>query len=310
MLRQGRGRKAFREPLSALFVGFYARRHFASGHQLCLASADVNLVNSGVAGVLHRHIISPSMKNSFREAYLKTERANKHIHDLDGYVREFAATDRCTFLIKHDPNGGCDTLQLESTQTIPDDFLLVLGDAIHNLRSALDYAMHGASNIRDERTKFPFRDTRDELIAAINGGLKQKAPKEVIDIIVDVIQPYERGNGHALWCLHELDIEDKHRLLIANTKLMLIRGISCEDERGEKFCIPDWLIVPNATPIRRLEGHRNVKITDKGKSSLNIVFGDGMPLQGAAILPMLREMMIRVNHTVELLEASFMTSNS
>ena len=250
------------------------------------------------------------MKPSFREAYLKIERANKHVHDLEGYVREFATSDHCTILIEHDPNGGDDTLKLESTQTIPEDFLLVLGDAIHNLRSALDYGMHAASTVWDEHTKFPFRgETRDELIAAINGGLKQKAPKEVIDIIVDVIQPYKRGNGHALWCLHQLDIEDKHRLLIANTKLMFIQGVSCEDEAGQKFTIPDWLIVPNATPVRRLEGHRNIKITDKGKSALTIIFGDGMPLQGSAILPMLGQMTILVNHAVELMETAFAIAN-
>jgi hypothetical protein len=136
------------------------------------------------------------MKTSFREAYLKIDRANKHVNDLESYVREFAATDHYTILIEHDPNGGCDTLKLKSTQTIPDEFLLVLGDALHNLRSALDYAMHAASTIWDEHTKFPIRDTRDALIAAINGGLKQKAPREVIDIIVDVIQPYKGGSGN------------------------------------------------------------------------------------------------------------------
>jgi hypothetical protein len=249
------------------------------------------------------------MKTSFREAYLKIDRANKHINDLDGYVRGFAATDHYTILIEHDPDGGYDTLKLNSTQTIPDEFLLVLGDALHNLRSALDYAMHAASTVWDEHTKFPFRDTRKLLITAINGGLKQKAPKEVIDIIVDVIQPYKGGDGHALWCLHQLDIEDKHRLLIANTKLTFVRGVRGEDERGQKFTFPNWLIVPHHTPFRRLAGHRNIKITDKGKATLAIIFGDGMPLQGMSILPTLREMTVLVNHAVELLETAFLSTS-
>jgi hypothetical protein len=94
--------------------------------------------------------------------------------------------------------------------------------------------------------------------------------------------------------------------LIANTKLTFVQGVSGEDERGQKFTIPKWLIVPNNTPIRRLEGHRNIKITDKGKAALAIIFGDGMPLQGMLILPTLREMTVLVNHAVELLETVFL----
>jgi hypothetical protein len=71
---------------------------------------------------------------------------------------------------------------------------------------------------RTNHTKFPIYASREGFEAAANGALKEKAPKEIIDCLLGTVEPYKGGRGRALWCLHELDIEDKHRLLIANAE--------------------------------------------------------------------------------------------
>jgi len=84
----------------------------------------------------------------------------------------------------------------------------------------------------DRYTKFPFYETRSELVGAMNGKLK--AAPEISRLIRDEIKPYKGGNG-LLYGLHDLDIVDKHRLLIPIVSIVELRGASGEDERGGRF---------------------------------------------------------------------------
>jgi hypothetical protein len=47
-------------------------------------------------------------------------------------------------------------------------------------------------------------------------GLTKNAYEDVKRFIVDVVQPYNGGKGEMILNLHDLDIEDKHRLSIAH----------------------------------------------------------------------------------------------
>jgi hypothetical protein len=84
------------------------------------------------------------------------------------------------------------------------DAALIIGDALHNLRSALDIlyfqAMRETTGITDHRTRFPIRKDRQKLVVAINGGLKEKGLADnpsaitIRDVIVDVVKAYQAGN--------------------------------------------------------------------------------------------------------------------
>jgi len=149
---------------------------------------------------------------------------------------------------------------------------------LHNLQTALDFVMNDIefahTGKQTKYTKFPIYDTKNGLEAAVNGGLKQKAPKEILDFIVNDVQPYESGNGDAIWHLHQLDIEDKHRMLIANLVWTLIRGICCENGKGEKFTINATFIVgEDETLPYKCVGHKNVKVTNMGNAVMDIEVG-------------------------------------
>src|SRR5271170_3962716 len=106
------------------------------------------------------------MENPFHNAGLKLKRANEHIQDL--YIRMLALGDSgpYTIVVNRDPNGGDDSIEIESTQSVPDDVLLIIGDALHNLRSALDYALYSITVNRDRHSKFPVCKTRENLKSA------------------------------------------------------------------------------------------------------------------------------------------------
>jgi hypothetical protein len=252
------------------------------------------------------------MTKPFHGARLKIERANEHINDLYLQSREFSNTDPYSILVENNPETGDSFLKISMDQVAPDRMLLTVGDAIHNLRSALHFVMSDiefeTTRDRDPYTSFPIRDTKDHLVAACNGGLKEKAPETVLNFIVDTVQPYKGGNGDPLWSLHALDIEDKHRLLIAKKDITHIRTIYCKDGSGEHFTVTEWATIHPMVSVYPCYGHRNVQVTDKGKASFGIVFGDGMPFYGKAILPTLRNLSHFVSGTINSIERVFLAT--
>jgi hypothetical protein len=166
--------------------------------------------------------------------------------------------------------------------TVPDEFSLMVGDALNNLRSSLDYIMQG---LCPKASKFPIRKVRKELDDALNKGriTKTDASQELRDFILDTIQPYEGGNAEALVHLQELNNTDKHQLLIAKTQLTYVDGIAGEDENGIPFATLPWLIVHPYVASHPIKGRRGCKITDKGKATYRLVFGNDMPMKGYEI---------------------------
>ncbi len=222
----------------------------------------------------------------FSASRLKIDRAKKHINDLNEMIRAFAV-DSYTLSIQRDAQFGYDCVQIDTTQSVPDDFAPVIGDALHNLRSSLDLAINeivfNHFTIYDDYTVFPFRKTRDDLVAAIKGAKIYQASKEVCDFILNIVKPYKGGND-ALWALHDLNILDKHRLLVPFMQVTAVNDIVAEDDRGAKIVIGTWAITRNRTATHECVGHANIKITNKGKATLMVLFDDGMPMEGCAVV--------------------------
>jgi len=97
----------------------------------------------------------------FRAAKLKIKRANKHIAEIEARIsllpNEYAAR------IQVDPQTGNEFLEYGISQGSEHigDLALMIGDAIHNLKCALDYAWIGALmkntvTVPKKLHKFPF----------------------------------------------------------------------------------------------------------------------------------------------------------
>ena len=254
------------------------------------------------------------MTKPFHGAKLKIERANQHINDLYQQSRKFSNTRPYSISVENNTETGDSFLKISTDQAAPESLLLIVGDVIHNLMCALDFTMNdiefATQGVRTKHTKFPIYDTRNDLVVACNGGLKKKAPKAIIDFIVDAVQPYKGGRGEPLWSLHALDIEDKHRLLIAKKDVTHIRTIHCKDGRGEDFTVTEWALVHPKISVYPCFGHNNVQVTDKGEASIGIVFGDGMPIYGKAVLPTLRDLSHFVSGTINSIEKVFLAARN
>ncbi|MGA2980640.1 MAG: hypothetical protein ABSD76_13705 [Terriglobales bacterium] len=150
----------------------------------------------------------------------KIKWANKHINDFMAAAVEFAKTDPYGTTVKTDPQSQQRIYTITKITPIPAHLRLIAGDAIQNMRSALDYLACGLVRVatKAEPSKyvgFPISDseplTKEEKAAFARQvkGMRQGT----IDAI-KAIKPYQRGND-TLWRLHRLNRIDKHRLLMA-----------------------------------------------------------------------------------------------
>lgn len=148
----------------------------------------------------------------------KIERANEHSRILYWEVRNFLATEPYTLIRKYDRKHAQYLLKLKIVKPIPQiQFALIIGDCLHNARTALDYIAWrlAGSKIADTSTLFPIyiRQSRfDDMVK--RRQLAHVFHPDALNAIRDV-QPYKRFEPEKdlLWLLQDLDAKDKHKLL-------------------------------------------------------------------------------------------------
>jgi len=158
--------------------------------------------------------------NGYSSAWLKVERAKHHIGDLELQATEFAR-DNASIHIETNPDTGLRSIKFASKPLGP-EISLIFGDAVTNLRAALDHccvaAMPEAKN--PSKVYFPIRDARNDLVASVDNRLKEGSISQALaDLIVDQIEPYDGGHP-TLTALNKLANTDKHRLLLSVVSLV------------------------------------------------------------------------------------------
>jgi hypothetical protein len=102
-------------------------------------------------------------------SYLKIRRSHEHFQTLQRRVVEFAATEYYSISTERNPDTGQPFVRV-NVQSMPEDIPLIIGDVVHNLRSALDILWN--TMIRrlsgdDGKHYFPAFDKREHLEGAI-----------------------------------------------------------------------------------------------------------------------------------------------
>lgn len=150
----------------------------------------------------------------------KLEWADKHIVDLGHELAGFRVAKSKAVIRENDPNRPGFSRWILTDASIPDPITLILGDAIHNLRSALD---HFANDIVRDNGKQPSFTTdfpiwrspkfdRKEYEATVETKVG-RASKPVVQEFKR-LEPYEGGKNELLWALDKLDVVDTHRLVV------------------------------------------------------------------------------------------------
>src|SRR2546426_3048769 len=156
----------------------------------------------------------------------KTKRAKKHFGQLKVWLKSLRDPSAHLVGIYEDPQTGQLSAKLDQLKEIEETVPLIIGDIVHNLRSALDHiAFHlvfkdtGGNGIPVKPGADPFKyvyfpiyDSASEYETGKIGKIKGMSQRSID--AVDAAKPYKGGND-MLWLIHKLDNIDKHRLLIA-----------------------------------------------------------------------------------------------
>lgn len=175
----------------------------------------------------------------FIPSRLKIDRAKKHISDLKIVLREFGNADPYRLVseikpcaIESDYVEVCSDpimmhhYRIHSSHPLPDEITLLIGDAVHNLRAALDLLVHPLiiqHGGNKQFTGFPFEEEPGNYEAALTKGKVAVLPQNLKKVLRS-IEAYKGGRGEDLWHMNRLDIIDKHRLLLSVAEITGFQG--------------------------------------------------------------------------------------
>lgn len=146
---------------------------------------------------------------------VKLARAAELLNELRGEIVAFHASTPYKLSAEKEAGTGDHVVRVQILDTPPMRWGALIGDAIHNLRSALDLlvwqlVLHNGST-PGKKNSFPVFDHENDFLsgyaAQLNGTAASVAQR------IKGIAPFEKGNA-TLWLLHRLDITDKHRVLL------------------------------------------------------------------------------------------------
>ena len=180
-----------------------------------------------------------SLPPRYLGALAKHQRAQVHLHALNEVLQTFHDANHWRPEKTEDVPEGMVRIRL--LQPPPNEIGLILGDAVHNMRSALDHATCslvelGQQDIDLSRTQFPFGEPDRPLT---NRDRKNAALGDIADYALAMIEEARRCGGKALELLRLLSNQDKHRLLLATVARQFPMRLQIDKETNTADFVTD-----------------------------------------------------------------------
>ena len=241
----------------------------------------------------------------FADSRLKMDWANKHIANLELWLADLPKT--YTSSIEIDPAFRYKRIKHDITDTdLLSNAALRIGDAVHNLKCALDYAWietlkKCAPRAISGHAKFPVCPTKEKLESDLRGKGREidVACPDLFRLMIDRIQPYDGGN-FAIWPVYVLNNRDKHRLLIPTIHYSNINDIEIQDKAGNITRGSTW--GTTEPPPYFIDFEYDLDIKNKGKLSLSIGLDQAMISYAPGVkglLPIYARFVFEVIETLE-----------
>ncbi|MDH4192739.1 MAG: hypothetical protein OEY80_00960 [Nitrospirota bacterium] len=205
----------------------------------------------------------------------KLQRAARFVDELETALNEYNQGDPVT--------GRIDSTKMPPELIIdykglPLEVGAILGDAIHNMRTALDLMASELARINGKSDKdiyFPFAASIADFPDAIKRKNFQKAGEDAVALLKK-FAPY-RGGNERLRAIHDIDIEDKHTAILDTEKKMNIQAQVAYDMSNPE--------------INRVS---------LNGSTIQHFFANESPLKGLPVVDTLRELL---GHVGEILDS-------
>ena len=230
----------------------------------------------------------------------KIRRAQRHLAELEECIQVFLRNDACSIEVEEDRDSGSHVLRIVTSKPLPEDIPLAIGDAANNLRSALDilvsaFIRKAGGNIA--AGSLPIHETKESLAAALQRSEINKVRPDVAEFILNNIKPYKDGN-FGIWALSKLDNVNKHRLIIPVVAVTRLSGISARDENNNVFTNLT-VTVDHGRIMNLIQTGARMHITNPGHPAIAILFDEGHPFEGNAVVPTLHQLINLVAEVVE-----------
>ncbi|MEP9397180.1 hypothetical protein [Mesorhizobium sp. KR2-14] len=274
-------------------------------------------------GNLTYHNSSP-----FAGAALKLKRAERHLHELADAARHLPLRRNYNFAIRPKPEDGQIEIIYTTDSRMPLEFAGVIGDAVHNIRSAFDYVAVALTAPPLGRGKaadayFPTGIDRQEFIRARDGfttakgkrvrGKMEGASSHALRL-VEELEPYD-GGQYSLRSLHDLDVLDKHKLIIP--AIVRLRVAKLDASLGQvRYSLGMTDFKPNkdrsnfvATVDCPADMTDEFQLDGEFQPTFDIVFAEGQPLEGKPVVDTLLEIADTGKRFIEKCSALFLRTN-
>jgi hypothetical protein len=236
--------------------------------------------------------------------YLKLQRAHEHFTALYVALENFRDSQREAVSFELDPDTGDKVWTVsEVVGQPPPAISLIVGDTVHNARSALDHLavslVRWSGHEATTRNQFPVFTTDRKFQRHVTEYTQGMLPGMVRR--VELTQPYKRTNRpklHPLWLAHALDVIDKHRELhmgLASVHTRLIFP-------GE--AVPASSLLEPGTELSRVPAEQ---MEVQFAPVVEVAFRDG-PARAEPVAEVLRQILVEVGIVLERFRETFFRS--
>lgn len=234
--------------------------------------------------------------------------ARKHFDRLEAEFRVFGNDNPYTSTFDYEKESGEWVARVVVHEALPDHWSLVLGDVLHNMRSALDALVWalvvstGVEPIKPKSIQFPifdnpfqFQQHRKACIGQVD--LRAQA-------IIEGLQPDERPHRHGrrqLALLNDLSNVDKHRHLILTGVNGAITNMTLDGYKPviERYIARKVPIVNGAVIARvKIEGKPRSDVTMHADFGFDVAFADEWPAYGASVSGALNSLFHHVGNDI------------
>lgn len=258
------------------------------------------------------------MVASLEGAKIKLSRATRHIAELNCVARAYLDARPFDLAQAEEPNGDL-VWRIKMYREVPAEWSAIVGDIVHNIRSALDLVAWQLVELSGERptrnTCFPIGQTcPSAYYQTLRRALAGASPAAVR--LIRRLKAYAGGNP-ALTQLHALDITDKHRLVlvvgaahkhvVVKTRLMVPwqpTPVECPpialNPVDRQFPIQD-----GAEVFRICAAARNSEHILEHDLVFELAFGDVAEVRGLTLVETLESMHAHVSKIVKIIDRLF-----
>jgi hypothetical protein len=228
---------------------------------------------------------------TFAGIQAKIDRAGEHIDTLNQEIFTWAQGHPCSAY--SEPKGASREHRIYVRFDPEPDarrWGLLLGDAVHNLRSALDHLVYelavGVSHRRPppgwRHLEFPILDDSHHWRGPKDRRLKGLSHE--MRTAIETVQPYKSGpvdiaHSDKLWIVHELDNADKHREIRPVALLPAHFSATFGTISGGEMTATSYPgPLKNETLLMTLTGEAVMEMEDNAETEIGVAVDIGMPI--------------------------------